>query len=258
MSIANNFPSSTSSEEFNALFTTRRELEDPWANGNSAEGRPEDVVYTLQSTVETIESGRSRAQGGGLRWEVISESSSNTTHLDGAPSPRLKSLEELVAQFRPFRPPPPPEPFLDPPQQKSTEKKASSAQKTARGRAKQKTFTATITVTESTDHTGQKTYSASSSPIVRLPEPENQEQNMSLPQGVRIRHDRMFRSVPQRKAFASKTLSPIRHAPSAQRSERIKMFLISVKRQRKLKMKKHKYKKLMKRTRNLRRRLDRT
>lgn len=35
------------------------------------------------------------------------------------------------------------------------------------------------------------------------------------------------------------------------------MFLISVKRQRKLKMKKHKYKKLMKRTRLLRRKLDR-
>ncbi|RYZ81296.1 MAG: AURKAIP1/COX24 domain-containing protein [Proteobacteria bacterium] len=35
------------------------------------------------------------------------------------------------------------------------------------------------------------------------------------------------------------------------------MHAISVKRQRKLKMKKHKYKKLMKRTRNLRRRLDR-
>jgi len=33
------------------------------------------------------------------------------------------------------------------------------------------------------------------------------------------------------------------------------MLLISVKRQRKLKMKKHKYKKLMKRTRNLRRKL---
>lgn len=32
---------------------------------------------------------------------------------------------------------------------------------------------------------------------------------------------------------------------------------ISVKRQRKLKMKKHKYKKLMRKTRNLRRRLDR-
>jgi hypothetical protein len=36
------------------------------------------------------------------------------------------------------------------------------------------------------------------------------------------------------------------------------MLLISVKRQRKLKMKKHKYKKLMKRTRLLRRKLDRT
>lgn len=34
--------------------------------------------------------------------------------------------------------------------------------------------------------------------------------------------------------------------------------LISVKRQRKLKMKKHKYKKLMRRTKNLRRKLDRT
>ncbi len=36
------------------------------------------------------------------------------------------------------------------------------------------------------------------------------------------------------------------------------MYTISVRRQRKLKMKKHKYKKLMRRTRNLRRRLDRT
>lgn len=36
------------------------------------------------------------------------------------------------------------------------------------------------------------------------------------------------------------------------------MYAISVKRQRKLKMKKHKYKKLMKRTRLLRRKLDRT
>jgi hypothetical protein len=39
---------------------------------------------------------------------------------------------------------------------------------------------------------------------------------------------------------------------------RFGMLLISVKRQRKLKMKKHKYKKLMKRTRLLRRKLDRT
>lgn len=37
---------------------------------------------------------------------------------------------------------------------------------------------------------------------------------------------------------------------------RRKMYAISVKRQRKLKMKKHKYKKLMRRTRTLRRKLD--
>jgi len=42
-----------------------------------------------------------------------------------------------------------------------------------------------------------------------------------------------------------------------QRAEETGIWAISVKRQRKLKMKKHKYKKLMKRTRNLRRRLER-
>jgi hypothetical protein len=44
--------------------------------------------------------------------------------------------------------------------------------------------------------------------------------------------------------------------PSAMAEEANTMIALSVKRQRKLKMKKHKYKKLMKRTRNLRRRLD--
>ena len=47
----------------------------------------------------------------------------------------------------------------------------------------------------------------------------------------------------------------VSNAPSA--AGRRTMWTISVKRQRKLKMKKHKYKKLMKKTRNLRRRLDR-
>ena len=41
------------------------------------------------------------------------------------------------------------------------------------------------------------------------------------------------------------------------RKERGKIHALSVKRQRKLKMKKHKYKKLMKRTRTLRRKLER-
>ena len=55
-------------------------------------------------------------------------------------------------------------------------------------------------------------------------------------------------------AAASGPLRRIRQVPGMRKPQ---MRLISVKRQRKLKMKKHKYKKLMKRTRNLRRRLDR-
>ena len=45
--------------------------------------------------------------------------------------------------------------------------------------------------------------------------------------------------------------------PMAEPTEVVDMQLISVRRQRKLKMKKHKYKKLMKKTRNLRRRIER-
>ena len=56
-------------------------------------------------------------------------------------------------------------------------------------------------------------------------------------------------------AAASNPLRSIRQVPGMRKPQ---MRLISVKRQRKLKMKKHKYKKLMKRTRLLRRKLDRT
>ena len=249
----------------------RQQQDNPWGNGNSAEGRPEDVIYTLHNTIENLENGARTAEDDGVRWEIIHESPSNNEnvkHLDGAP--RMKSLDEIVSQFRPFRTPPPPQPFLDPPEQqsKASDKKAVTTQKSStRGKAKQKTFTTTITVTESTDAHGQTTYSASSSPIVRLPEPSDQ-QNTILAPSHRLRQKQPFlnRMHARQSAYmASSQLSssprgqvlPVRRVPSGARQERIKMFLISVKRQRKLKMKKHKYKKLMKRTRNLRRRLER-
>jgi hypothetical protein len=64
-----------------------------------------------------------------------------------------------------------------------------------------------------------------------------------------------WRAQKQRMLEQTNARESVRKAPSA--AQKYKMLLISVKRQRKLKMKKHKYKKLMKRTRNLRRRQDR-
>ena len=230
--------------------------EDPWANGNSAERRPEDVIYTLHNTLSPAGASASGEEEG-VRWEVLTESQTHNNgneggvkHLDPTQAQtRLKSLEELVAQFKPFAAPPPPMPFVD------AGLIAGGAQQTKKAGAKKegrKTFTATITVTECTDANGQTSYTASSSPIVRLPEPEStNSQHPPRTRRQRIRQQQLY--------AAPRWQWSIRVPPTGLRGQRVResMLLISVKRQRKLKMKKHKYKKLMQRTRVLRRKLDR-
>ncbi|KAK3052411.1 hypothetical protein LTR09_006621 [Extremus antarcticus] len=259
-------PPPSTPEAFSAVLTGRPQ--DAWANGNSAEGRPEDTTYALHNMFDALEKGTGNAEDEGVRWEIIHESSSNSPdgvkHLDGLPQ-RKGTLEELVAQFKPFRAPPPPQPFVEANEQLAVPKTST------RGRPKKKTFTATITVTESTYEDGQRTYSASSSPIVRLPEPRSSETAIREP--TRSKQHFLMRMLQRQREYmaarpspvSSVTPWPVRKAASAARQERMrsmfktfKMFLISVKRQRKLKMKKHKYKKLMKRTRNLRRRIERS
>jgi hypothetical protein len=113
----------------------------------------------------------------------------------------------------------------------------------------QRTYRAYLTFTESTNAAGEVTYMAHSSPlIVDIEELEHdsaaaiQEPN-SMPTTFR---ERMNIRKERYEEFLHR------------RGERdAAVWAISVKRQRKLKMKKHKYKKLMRRTRNLRRRLDR-
>lgn len=262
-------PPPATPESFNTLFASQRQrqaAENPWENGNSAERRPEDVIYSLQQTIESLENGRQSAEDEGMRWEIIQESTTNNEgvkHLDGMP--KSKSLDELVAQFRPFKAPPPPQPFPDSPEVKAAEKKASQ-KPGAKGRTRQQTFTATITIEERTHDDGHKTYLASSSPIIRLADPPNSAPSMQEPTSRQPFLTRMYRRrlAQNRAAHTSFPRTPAgnplirRREPSDARQERIqRMYMISVKRQRKLKMKKHKYKKLMKRTRNLRRKLDR-
>lgn len=225
------------------------------------------MIYTLHNTIENLQGSTNNAQEDGVRWEVLQESPSNSEagvkHLDGPP--KMKSLDELVATFRPFREPPPPQPF-------SEERKATPAErKRVTKQAKQKHYETTIRVTETTTPDGQRTYSATPSPIKRIYDAEDQagqQQSIREPlsEQQRVRQSFFERMRRRRQLYVqaqqSRTLECmgeprafIRRAPS---QKRIQMILISVKRQRKLKMKKHKYKKLMKRTRNLRRRLDRT
>ena len=279
ISVTTSIPPPATPEAFNTLFASRRQLqatENPWENGNSAERRPEDVIYTLNQTIENLENGARNTEDEGVRWEVIHESPTNNDgvkHLDGMP--KMKSLDELVSQFRPFKAPPPPQPFPESLDQAKVSDKKAAQKASTRGRPRQKTFTTTITVTESTYDDGRPpTYVASTSPITRMPDTQSSQQRLSEIREPRTRQPfltRMYRR--RRAAIAVPVVSPAqlsypqsrigplpvrRREPSDARQERIqKMYLISVKRQRKLKMKKHKYKKLMKRTRNLRRKLDR-
>ena len=260
ISITSSIPPPSSQATFNNIFESRPN-QDNWANGNSAERRPEDVIYTLQTTIETLESQEDE----GVRWQIVHESPSNnpeTKHLDGPP--RLKSLEDLVAQFKPFKAPPPPQAFSELEQvpqrgRKSQKDKRASAAQQGRGRPpKQKLFTTTITITESTDANGQREYVATSTPIVPLQAPNKTGEEVLEAPAYRTRRQRK-RDIRMNtsESPASSEIERAIHIPLGLRRQRVKMMLISVKRQRKLKMKKHKYKKLMKRTRNLRRRLER-
>lgn len=256
LSLATTIPPPSTTEAFDSIFVSRPQR-DPWENGNSAERRPEDVVYALSNLFDNLDTSASESQDDGMRWQVISESSSHdgVKHLDGPP--RMKSLDDMVAHFKPFHAPPPPQPFTN--EQKPAEKKRAAKQ------PRQKRYATTIYLTESTGLNGQTTFTASTSPIVRIPGPEEQsafeepaaDGSRARTFRERARNARRAYFLCQQESLAAKpsVRAPVRRAPSAARKER--MMLISVKRQRKLKMKKHKYKKLMKRTRNLRRRQDR-
>jgi len=148
-------------------------------------------------------------------------------HLDGVAEDGtiIQFPSHILSTFRPFNPPPAPVP-----QDPITAESLAAGLEAATLEdlePQQRTYTAVLTVEESTHANGEITYSAHSTPLMEQEEPE---------------------------AIGE----PMRYIERVRRRNEDGMWAISVKRQRKLKMKKHKYKKLMKRTRVLRRKLDRT
>jgi len=268
-------PRASSAEEFASIFESRH---DAWHNGNSAEGRPEDMVYALhpffQEPSPSSFGGQESAFGEDGQDSIISFD--DVKHLDGATN--AKSFDDMMGRFQhiPFRAPPPPQPFV-------ADKPVSSKKRRDRDALKEKTmkvlnglktaertFQTLLTMTEATSQDGQKFYIAERGPIVELESSEAQpaeEQSTSQirSQSLRTRFTRQTttsyalpnrprQSVDGSRVFTQTVVQRyIRRSPT----KRPEMVFISVKRQRKLKMKKHKYKKLMKKTRTLRRKLDR-
>ena len=137
---------------------------------------------------------------------------------------------------------------------------------------KQTMWTSTLTVFESAHASGEKTYKTYATPIVRAPAgasillpPDSQELEGVGQDSLHFEEEHNTRKLPtfpSTQPFLGRMRErQVRYGNRI--DERLghrkenDILAISVKRQRKLKMKKHKYKKLMKRTKNLRRRLDR-
>lgn len=156
-------------------------------------------------------------------------------HADGSESSVYVQLNAMAGQFVPFRPPPVPEAQPEStsaaPQQQQQQQLPQSLE--AEADPHHRVYKALFTIEESTDPDGQVRVVAHSPRIVR--------------------GDARPRSFLER--MARRQLMFDEAQPARYNADQ--MQALSVRRQRKLKMKKQKYKKLMRKTRNLRRKLDR-
>jgi hypothetical protein len=226
ISVTTAIPPETTEAQFNSIF-------EPRVVNNSEKFTK--VISTLGGFAENLESAAEADEDGNITWQVIEASSQDelrkNEHRDGK-SP----LEHYLAQFRPFRPPPPPQAL-------NALSSASSKTKTKRASAKPqkgRSWSTTITITEYTNPDGKIMYANAIADPVAIP-----------PSTPQVRQPFLHRMEERERSWQE-----YRDGRSQQRSsKKPNMKLISVKRQRKLKMKKHKYKKLMKRTRNERRKL---
>ncbi|KAI4245648.1 MAG: hypothetical protein L6R40_002449 [Gallowayella cf. fulva] len=245
ISVTQSLPSPSTEKQFSSIFESKTPPTTPFW----------DVIYTVSSAIASLENAAVRPEP----WPpgtTRSQATTETTHLDGGFQQVTIDVNELSKHFRPYVAPPPPVPFdqsakpINPP--------SSKRQKPV----KQRTFSTTLTITEEAHPNGHKTYQARISPM--------REDHFT----PNIQH--MPSTVPQTYADQQEVVEVIDITPPSGRQpfrERMRnrhqtweeglvgkkkqiWRAISVRRQRKLKMKKHKYKKLMRKTRNLRRRMD--
>ncbi|KAL0935038.1 mitochondrial 37S ribosomal protein mS38 [Colletotrichum truncatum] len=184
-----------------------------------------DVISTLSRTTDDLEGAMAKMTITNQEADASGEpvQKIDLKHPDGSESSVYVQLNAMAGQFIPFRPPPPPE------QMGAADAHAESAiEDIVEEVPHHRVYKAMFTIEETTDADGQVQVLAHSPKIMQDEAPRSFLERMALRQ---MRFD------------------------EAQGHDT--MQAISVKRQRKIKMKKKKYKKLMKRTRNLRRKLDR-
>lgn len=260
MSVTTSVPSNSSPDAFSSIFSK-----------TSSKSRQNNVVHTIASAAQSIEKAIQKKGGqsvqsseeSDLRAAVAQASSSNAesnvTHLDGVPTQDLReSIQEFAKRLRPFNPPPAPVPVdeansVDPMQGEEYESDPAYA---SEGDKEQQSYSTVLTIRESTHSDGHKTYEAHTTPFVQV----NELEAPTHFDGPIIEEPASERSANVPSRFLERMrIRQLRWDDFRERRNRGRtMHAISVKRIRKLKMKKHKYKKLMRKTRSLRRKLDKT
>lgn len=185
-----------------------------------------ETTATLSSTIDQLDGPMAQMTIGGQQEDQGLGDGMHKLefkNIDGTESNLYLQVDAMSGDFFPFRPPPLPQP-----QATSDLDGAAAEAEAAEELPHHRVYKAMFTIEETTEADGQVRIVAHSPRIIQNEQP---------------------RSFLERLAQRQLRFDEARQGQD--------MHAISVKRQRKLKMKKKKYKKLMKRTKNLRRKLDR-
>ncbi|KAL1960450.1 hypothetical protein VTO42DRAFT_7749 [Malbranchea cinnamomea] len=243
MSITTSIPPNSTPEAFNAIFEPK----------NQAKNRQQDVISTLSSAINAIESGFSKKTQRGsagekdLRAAITQASTSNAEpNLDGMSAEELRAaIQDFAKNLQPFNPPPAPVPMQDAEASSAIEAEDAESETLA---PRQRSYSTVLTIRESSHSDGSKSYEAFTTPFVQVEDfeaPSGAEEGKVIKEGESTQLPLTFlEQMPSHQSIRRRRLR-----------DRM-MYAISVKRQRRLKMKKHKRKKWLRKTRTLRRKLD--
>ncbi|GAP85369.1 putative DUF1713 domain protein [Rosellinia necatrix] len=241
ISVTHSFPKAITDDAFAQIFTPRTK---PITHNKvmstlaRAADQLEQSMQGLAITTQHVADASAPHDANGEPMQQIS-----LKHPDGTESSVYVQLDHMSGQFLPFHPPPIPQALSGTEVGASTEsgnaETASSEQETAAQQEPQtRIYRAMFTLEETIDENGNTRIVAHTPQLI---------EDGARDDGTTANPPRSFL---ERMALREIRREQIRGRPDS-------MLAISVKRQRKLKMKKKKYKKLMRRTRNERRKLDR-
>ncbi|KAK3209653.1 hypothetical protein GRF29_44g228828 [Pseudopithomyces chartarum] len=160
ISLDHPIPPVATKSSFESIFTPRS----PFASKTTVEN-----IQTLSSGIESLEAALAVHEKQGSAEEATQ---TEGHHPDGT---LQAARDQLMSRFIPFQPPPPPVPFGQ-----ATESQPASAIMeniaTAPAQIKKRAWSTAVVVTESTDASGNRTYSATTAPMVEIEEAQEVEQ----------------------------------------------------------------------------------